>query len=135
MVETGILFGMILRNIIKTKDHQFAFHEAARWVYSRGCDKLKELWKYVELDITIHAQGNVGKLKTAFTYALSEISKKEVKFMDSLLKTLLNGGETDANCAIVMALIGSIVGYNQIPSYFKQKILNFRMSQSSRPRN
>jgi ADP-ribosylglycohydrolase len=55
--------------------------------------------------------------------------------MDSLLKTLLKGGETDANCAIVMALIGAIVGYNQIPSYFKQKITNFRMTQSSRPRN
>ena len=34
-----------------------------------------------------------------------------------------------------MALVGSIVGYNQIPSYFKQKIMNFRMTQSSRPRN
>jgi len=55
--------------------------------------------------------------------------------MDSLLKTLLNGGETDANCAIVMTLVGAIVGYNQIPSYFKQKINNFRMHQSSRPRN
>lgn len=55
--------------------------------------------------------------------------------MDSLLKTLLKGGDSDANCSIVMALIGCIVGYNQIPSYFKQKIMNFRMSQSSKPRN
>jgi hypothetical protein len=69
VVETGIVFGMMLRTIIKTKDHQLAFHEAARWVYSRGSEKLKELWKYVELDVVIHAQGNVGKLKTSFTYA------------------------------------------------------------------
>ena len=55
--------------------------------------------------------------------------------MESLLKTLLKGGDTDANSAIVMALVGSIVGYNSIPSYFKQKIMNSRMSQSSRPRN
>jgi ADP-ribosylglycohydrolase len=54
--------------------------------------------------------------------------------MESLLKTLLKGGDTDANCAIVMALVGSLIGYNNIPSYFKQKIINSRMSQSSRPR-
>jgi hypothetical protein len=51
------------------------------------------------------------------------------------LKTLLKGGDTDANSAIVMALVGSITGYNSIPSYFKQKILHSRMTQSSRPRN
>lgn len=55
--------------------------------------------------------------------------------MDSLLKTLLKGGDTDANSAIVMALVGSIVGYNSIPPYFKHKIVNSRMSQSCRPRN
>jgi hypothetical protein len=55
--------------------------------------------------------------------------------MESLLKTLVKGGDTDANSAIVMALVGSIVGYNSIPSYFKQKIMNSRMSQSSMPRN
>jgi ADP-ribosylglycohydrolase len=55
--------------------------------------------------------------------------------MDSLLETLAKGGDTDANCAVVMGLIGSVVGYNSIPSYFKQKVVNSRMSQSSRPRN
>jgi ADP-ribosylglycohydrolase len=55
--------------------------------------------------------------------------------MDSLLTTLAKGGDTDANCAVVMGLVGSIVGYTGIPSYFKQKIVNSRMSQSSRPRN
>jgi ADP-ribosylglycohydrolase len=55
--------------------------------------------------------------------------------MDSLLKTLAKAGDTDANSAIVMALVGSAVGYNNIPSYFKQKIMISRMSQSSRPRN
>lgn len=55
--------------------------------------------------------------------------------MESLLKTLVKGGDTDANSAIVMALVGCAVGYNSIPSYFKQKIMNSRMNQSSRPRN
>jgi ADP-ribosyl-[dinitrogen reductase] hydrolase len=85
--------------------------------------------------VEIQSRGNIGKLKTGFTYACIEINRKEVKFMESLLRTLVKGGDTDANAAIVMALVGAIVGYNAIPSYFKQKIVNSRMSQSSRPRN
>ena len=73
-------------------------------------------------------------MKTCFTYACIEINKRHIKFMDSLLATLVKGGDTDANCAVVMALVGSVVGYNSIPSYFKQKVVNSRMSQSSRPR-
>jgi len=67
---------MMLRTVIRTKDHQLAFHEAARWVYSRGSDKLKELWRYVELEIVIQTQGNIGRLKTAFSYASIEVGKK-----------------------------------------------------------
>jgi ADP-ribosylglycohydrolase len=55
--------------------------------------------------------------------------------MESLLKTLIKGGDADSNCSIVMALVGAIIGYNRIPSYFKHKITYSRMSQSSRPRN
>lgn len=48
---------------------------------------------------------------------------------------LQRGGDTDANTAIVMTLIGAVVGYNGIPGYFKQKIINARMKDSPRPRN
>lgn len=134
VLETGLVYAIMLRIIMKTRDQELAFYEASKWVYSRGTDKLKELWRYVELDIEIPTRGNTGKLKTAFTYACIEINKKEVKFMESLLKTIVKGGDTDANSAIVMTLVGCITGYNSIPSYFKQKISISRMNQSSRPR-
>ena len=111
-----------------------AFYEPSKWVYSRGSEKLRDLWRFVELDIEIRSRGNTGKLKTAFTYACIEINRKNTKFMESLLRTLGKGGDTDAIGAIVMGLVGSVVGYNAIPSYFKQKIANSRMTQSSRPR-
>jgi ADP-ribosylglycohydrolase len=135
VIETGILYGTMLRVIIRTRDQELAYYEAAKWVYSRGSEKLRDLWRFVEMEAEIQSRGNIGKLKTSFTYACIEVNRKEVKFMDSLLKTLLKGGDTDANCAIVMALVGCVVGYNAIPSYFRQKIINSRMSQSNRPRN
>ena len=42
---------MMLRIIIRERDHELAFYEASKWVYSRGSDKLRDLWRYVELDI------------------------------------------------------------------------------------
>jgi hypothetical protein len=34
-----------------------------------------------------------------------------------------------------MTLVGAAVGYNGIPGYFKQKIVNSRMKNSTRPRD
>jgi hypothetical protein len=31
----------------------------------------------------------------------------------------MKGGDTETNCAVVLTLIGAIVGYNGIPRYFK----------------
>ncbi len=47
----------------------------------------------------------------------------------------MKGGDSETNCAVVMTLIGAAVGYNGIPGYFKQKIINSRMKDSPRPRD
>jgi hypothetical protein len=41
VIETGIVYGMMLRIIMKTRDQELAFYEASKWVYSRGSDKLR----------------------------------------------------------------------------------------------
>lgn len=125
----------MLRIIILTRDHERAFFEGSKWIYDKGSDKLKDLWNIVERGIEIPSPGNMGRLKTAFTYACIEMSKKDINFFEILCYNLQRGGDTDANCAIVMTLIGAIVGYNGIPGYFKQKIINARMKDSPRPRD
>ena len=81
------------------------------------------------------SRGHIGKLKSSFTYAMIELSKKEVDFFEVLVHNLQRGGDSDANCAIVMTIVGAIVGYNGIPGYFKQKLINSRMKDSPRPRD
>ena len=76
----------------------------------------------------------MGKLKTSFTYACIDLNKNHPDFIDSLIRILLKGGDTETNCAVVLAIVGAIVGYNGIPNYFKQKIVNSRMKNSPRPR-
>lgn len=49
VAETALLYALLLRTIFKTRDHELAFYEASKWVYSRGSEKVKELWRSVEL--------------------------------------------------------------------------------------
>ena len=47
-------------------------------------------------------------------------------FEESILKTLIRGGDSSKNCALVGSLFGVIYGIENIPIYFKDKILSSR---------
>lgn len=76
MIESGIVYAKILRCIFLTKDEERAFYEASKWVYENGGEKMREIWKIIERNIEIPSRGNMGKLKTSFTYACIEINKR-----------------------------------------------------------
>ena len=63
-----------------------------------------------------------------------ESSRSDIDFTNILITTLNKGGDTDSCCAIVMCIVGAIVGYDRIPSYFRNKLINMKMSESIRPR-
>ena len=70
------MYAKILRIIMLTGDHERAFYEASKWVYEEGSEKLKDLWYLVEHSIEIGSRGNMGNLKTSFTFSCIEINKK-----------------------------------------------------------
>jgi fructose-1,6-bisphosphatase/inositol monophosphatase family enzyme/ADP-ribosylglycohydrolase len=47
-------------------------------------------------------------------------------FEESILKTSIRGGDSSKNCALVGSLFGAIYGIENIPIYFKDKILSSR---------
>ena len=53
-----------------------AYHHTSKWVYDYGSQKLLELWKAIEKEVMIPSRGNLGKLKTSFTYAFIEVNRK-----------------------------------------------------------
>ena len=46
------------------------------------------------------------------------------QFIESILRVISKGFNTDTNCSIVLGLVGAVIGFNNIPSFFKNKILN-----------
>lgn len=56
-----------------------------------------------------------------------EVDKnKDMKkqFIDSSVRVISKGHNTDTNASIVLGMVGAIIGYNNIPSFFKNKIIN-----------
>ncbi|AWB10177.1 fructose-1,6-bisphosphatase [Thermodesulfobium acidiphilum] len=47
-------------------------------------------------------------------------------FEESIIKTSIRGGDTSKNCALVGSLFGALYGLENIPIYFKDKILSSR---------
>jgi hypothetical protein len=83
-----------------------------------------------------------NNLKYPLVYAVNEmleidVQHKDLKksFIESTIRILSKGFNTDTNCSIVLGLIGAVVGYNNIPSYYRSKVLNGEYSAGGRVRN
>ncbi|MEF3254018.1 MAG: ADP-ribosylglycohydrolase family protein, partial [Deferribacterales bacterium] len=61
----------------------------------------------------------VSTLQTAVWLNLESMSFEEI-----LAKTLIIGGDTDTIAAIACAIAGTIYGYNSIPDYLKNMVIN-----------
>jgi|JI6StandDraft_1071083.scaffolds.fasta_scaffold18566_6 ADP-ribosylglycohydrolase len=122
VIETALIWVKALHLLFLKGDHEEAFYLISKSIYDSGSEELQNLWQIVEKGSIIPSKGNLGRLKTSFTYAFIELNQPTLNFTDTLIEVLRKGGDTDSNAAIVCSLIGAAVGYSSIPSYFRHKI-------------
>ena len=100
-------------------------------VWQTGSDKLLELWGMTEQypEPTMHS-GCASHLRFPFVFAMKElinldVSAKDAKqtFVEIAGRILSKGFNTDANCSIVLGVIGAALGFDNVPYYFREKIL------------
>lgn len=72
------------------------------------------------LDCTV----NIGHVKYGFVLAFYHLRKLS-SFEDAIRHTLMKGGDTDTNAAIVGGLLGVYHGYDAIPDYMKNPVMHF----------
>lgn len=71
---------------------------------------------------------NIGHVKHAFTLAFHFL-RREVSFKDAIRLTLMRGGDTDTNAAIVGGMMGALHGKSSVPWEIKFPVLNFDPSR------
>jgi ADP-ribosyl-[dinitrogen reductase] hydrolase len=86
-------------------------------------DKVKN-WYFTEsLDISdMNAKHNMGHCRWAFVLAFYFLRHPEIDYENAILTTLMKGGDTDTNAAIVGGMVGA---YHSIPDYMLKPVMEF----------
>lgn len=71
---------------------------------------------------------NIGHVKHAFILAFHFL-KEGTSYEEAVKRTLMMGGDTDTNAAIVGAVIGALHGFQGIPPYMREPVLKFDCSK------
>jgi ADP-ribosyl-[dinitrogen reductase] hydrolase len=86
-------------------------------------DKVKE-WYFIEsFDISmLNAKINCGHVRWGFVLAIYFLRHPEISYEDAIKITLMKGGDTDTNAAIVG---GIVAAYHNIPDYMLNPVIEF----------
>jgi ADP-ribosyl-[dinitrogen reductase] hydrolase len=83
-------------------------------------------------DIT-DAKTNIGHVYYAFYLSIYHLNKGS-NYEEAIYGTLMKGGDTDTNAAIVGGIIGALKGLDNIPDYMTYPVLNFDPKKQGRKR-
>lgn len=118
-------------------DFQGAVSRGERFV-NDSVDSVVRTWF---LDESLHISTlvctrKVGHVRWAFVLATHFLRRNE-SYERAIQQTLLKGGDTDTNAAIVGGLIGALHGVESIPSLMREAVLTFdatKPAATHRPR-
>ncbi|OMJ75972.1 hypothetical protein SteCoe_24781 [Stentor coeruleus] len=136
IIQSQIFYVIFLSHLIENpQDRSGAWTKARQYLNSCN-DEVKSWVKDIEESPPMLATNHIGYAKIAFDHTFRQILNQEINFENSMRQILLKGGDTDTNAAIVGAMIGAYVGYDELPELWKQKVENFdSMTMEGIPRN
>jgi ADP-ribosyl-[dinitrogen reductase] hydrolase len=106
-------------------DYQGAISHLQDYVNYHVFSKVKDWFNVDSLDITdMICTNNIGHVRWAFTLAIYFL-RNNTPYEEAIKSTLMKGGDTDTNCAIVGGLLGALHGIENIPCYMKDPVLAF----------
>jgi ADP-ribosyl-[dinitrogen reductase] hydrolase len=86
-------------------------------------EKVKTWYFEESIDITgLDATRQIGHVRWGFVMAMYFLRNPEIGYEEAIKITLMKGGDTDTNAAIVGGLVGA---YQVIPEYMKRPVLDF----------
>lgn len=92
-----------------------------------ACDKVRQ-WLEDSKSEQGDCKQNIGHVKHAFTLAFHFLRKK-TEYEDAIAETLIKGGDTDTNAAIVGGMMGALHGFEGVPEYMLGPVIRFDCSE------
>lgn len=125
--ECNAVYCIAIAYLLKNAgDNQGAIHHIDDYVHNHvQCQTVKQWYFQDSLDIdSLDANTHIGHVRWGFTLAMHFLRTGE-SYESAIYKTLMKGGDTDTNAAIVGAIIGALHGADAIPLDMKVPVLNF----------
>ncbi|KAH7491942.1 hypothetical protein PRIC1_002587 [Phytophthora ramorum] len=124
--DCNAVYCLMLEHLLRYPgDFQGAVNRGERFINS-SVDSIVRTWFLEEsLDVAnLVCTRKVGHVRWAFVLATHFLRKNE-GYERAIQQTLLKGGDTDTNAAIVGGLIGALHGVGSIPSRMREAVLAF----------
>ncbi|POM80336.1 ADP-ribosylglycohydrolase [Phytophthora palmivora] len=122
--DCNAVYCLMLEHLVRVPgDFQGAVSRAERFVNSHVNSVVRTWFLEESLDIsTLECTNQVGHVRWAFVLATYFLRQNE-SYERAIQQTLLKGGDTDTNAAIVGGLIGALHGVDSIPSHMREAVL------------
>jgi ADP-ribosyl-[dinitrogen reductase] hydrolase len=122
--EVNAIYVFSIINLLQGKTPGNTLELTNNFVNSEITSEKVKLWYFNEsIDITnIDATRQIGHVRWGFIMAIYFLRNPDISYEDSIRITLMKGGDTDTNAAIVGGMVGA---YNKIPEYMLKAVLDF----------
>jgi len=122
--EVNAIYVFAIIHILKGKTAQETLELTNNFVNDKITSDKVKLWYFEEsLDISnMDATNQIGHIRWGFVMAFYFLRNSHISFEESIKITLMKGGDTDTNAAIVGGIVGA---YQKIPEYMLKPVLDF----------
>ena len=122
--EVNAIYVYAIINLLRGKSSVETLHLTTEFVTNSITSEKVKSWFFNEsLDIThLDATKQIGHVRWGFVLAMYFLRNPAVSYEDAIKITLMKGGDTDTNAAIVGGLVGA---YQSIPEYMLKPVLEF----------
>jgi ADP-ribosyl-[dinitrogen reductase] hydrolase len=122
--EVNAIYVLVITLLLKGKTPQDALQIVNEFVNTKiSSEKVKDWYFNDSLDICdMDATRQIGHVRWGFVMAIYFFRNPEITYEEAIKITLMKGGDTDTNAAIVGGLVGA---YQVIPEYMLKPVLDF----------
>lgn len=122
--EVNAIYVFAITLLLRGKTPKETLDLTNEFVYDEITSEKVKDWYYEEsFDIIdMDATKQIGHVRWGFVLAIYFLRNPKIEFEDAIKITLMKGGDTDTNAAIVGGLVGA---YHKIPDYMLKPVLNF----------
>lgn len=124
--DCNAIYCIIVAHLIHhPSDRDGALKKANEFVKTQVHTVVKDWYQQESLDISkMVCTRQIGHVRWAFTLAIYHL-RQGTPYEKAIQDTLVMGGDTDTNAAIVGGMLGALHGVDNIPEFMKRPVLEF----------